>query len=259
MKQHIVIIGIGEIGAVFARGFLRLGHPVYPATRSTDLNNLANTIEPALVIVAVGEGDLQSTLSNLPNSWRDRIVLLQNELLPSSWQQHTLTDPTVISIWFEKKKGQDSKVLIPSPAFGPHAKLLYDALAAVDIPVKQLNNADELLFELVVKNLYIITTNVAGLKVGGNVGELQSKHEALMRAIANEVLAIQASLTQRSFDNEALIVAMRKAMDADPEHKCMGRSAPARLQRALTQAADAGLDVPTLKKIAASVTFSEVP
>lgn len=31
MNKAVVIIGIGELGRVFARGFLRLGYPVYPA------------------------------------------------------------------------------------------------------------------------------------------------------------------------------------------------------------------------------------
>ena len=29
MNEPIVIIGIGELASVFARGFLRCGHPVY--------------------------------------------------------------------------------------------------------------------------------------------------------------------------------------------------------------------------------------
>ena len=36
MKAPVVIIGIGELGAVFARGLLRLGHPIYPITRAMD-------------------------------------------------------------------------------------------------------------------------------------------------------------------------------------------------------------------------------
>jgi len=250
MKQAIVTIGIGEIGSVIARGFLRLGHPVYPITRSSKIDEFASAIDPALVIIAVGENDLQTTLTKLPDQWRDRVVLLQNELLPSSWLPHQLIDPTIISIWFEKKKDQDSKVLIPSPAFGPHSTLLQQALASLDIPVNQINNKNDLLFELVVKNLYIVTTNVAGLKVGGNVGELQKHHETLMRDVAKEVLSIQETLTGSTFNNDALIAAMQKAMDADPEHKCMGRSAPARLKRALTQAAESNLAVPTLQSIA---------
>lgn len=254
MKQPIVIIGIGEIGGVFARGFLRLGHPVYPALRSSDLKQLATDIaSPLLVLVAVGEADLEETLSNLPDSWRDRAALLQNELLPANWQSHALREPTVISIWFEKKKGRDSKVLISSPVFGPNAQLLHDALGAVDIPANILASIDALLFELVVKNLYIVTTNIAGLKVGADVGTLQTEHEAFMLDIANDVLKIQEWLAATTFDRERLFKAMRKAMDADPQHQCMGRSAPARLKRAIEQAAEAGLEVPALKAVAASI------
>ena len=36
MKAPIVIIGIGELGAVIARGLLRLGHPIYPIMRAMD-------------------------------------------------------------------------------------------------------------------------------------------------------------------------------------------------------------------------------
>jgi len=36
MKAPIVIIGIGELGAVIARGLLRLGHPIYPIIRAMD-------------------------------------------------------------------------------------------------------------------------------------------------------------------------------------------------------------------------------
>ena len=45
---------------------------------------------------------------------------------------------------------------------------------------------------------------------------------------------------------------MLTAFEGDPEHNCMGRSAPARLARAIRQADAAGLDVPRLREIAAS-------
>ena len=38
MKQPIVIVGIGELGGVFARAFLRNGWPVYPITRSMNIS-----------------------------------------------------------------------------------------------------------------------------------------------------------------------------------------------------------------------------
>ena len=249
MKAPIVLIGMGEMGGVFARGFLKLGHAVYPLRRNDDMARLADDLPtPEAVVIAVGESDLQPVLNTLPAVWKDRLVLLQNELLPRDWA-HLPTQPTVISVWFEKKKGQDAKVIIPSPVYGPLAQFVADALAAVDIPVKLLSNEAELLFELVVKNLYILTANIAGLEVGGTVGELWSRHRDVAEAVVNDVIQLQQQLTGQEFDREALIKAMLTAFDGDPAHQCMGRSAPARLQRAVEQAAEANLMLSKLPQI----------
>jgi len=237
------------MGAVFARGLLRLGHPVYPVTRSTDMQELAAVLSaPDLVLAAVAEKDLQPVLQQIPEVWRERLALLQNELLPQDW--NGLTEPTVISVWFEKKKGMDSKVIIPSPTFGPKAQLLADALAAIDIPARVLTSDEELLFELVLKNLYILTSNIAGLRTGGSVGELWAHHQDFARQVAGEVIAIQEALIGRkpgeSFDRERLITAMVETFQADPDHQCMGRSAPARLARALEHGVRFGLELPIL-------------
>lgn len=250
MKEPVVLIGAGEMGGVFARGLLRLGHPVYPLTRDMDSSELAQQVPaPALALVAVGENDLHPVLEALPQSWRDRSGLLQNELLPRDWQQHELASPTVIAVWFEKKKGQDYKVLIPSPAYGPRATLLEQALGTLDIPVRVVDSEDAMEFELVRKNVYILTTNIAGLVIGGTVKDLWYDNEPLAREVANEVIDIQQSLTGREFDREALIEGMVEAINGDLEHKCMGRSAPARLRRAIGHADQAGLAVPKLREI----------
>jgi len=254
-KQPVVVVGIGEMGSVFARGFLRLGHPVYPVTRETDITDLATTIpEPELVLLAVGETALGPTLTQIPDSWKDRLALLQNELLPADYAY--LPEPTVISVWFEKKKGQDSKPLIPSPAWGPKAGLLIDALATLDLPAREVDTPQAMLFELVLKNVYILTTNIAGLRTGGTVSELWSTNEDLARSVAADVIDIQEAMTGASFDREELLQGMLEAFDGDPEHKCMGRSAPARLQRALQHAERFDLEVPTLQEIAAGQAAS---
>ena len=252
MNKPVVIIGLGEMAGVFARGFLRKGHHVFPVLRGMDMQECAKEYpEPELVLVAVAEKDLHEVLCCMPTQWKNQLVLLQNELLPADWEKHCLDNVTVISVWFEKKKGQDAKVIIPSPVYGPQSQLIHDALAAIDIPVKILSSEDELLFELVVKNVYIITTNVAGLKVGGTVGELWQQHQQLARDVAAEVLAIQQAMTGKTFDKDAIIDAMVKAFEGDMNHKCMGRSAPARLQRALEQAEKYGLEVPVIRQIEA--------
>ncbi len=111
MKNPVVVVGIGEMGSVFARGFLRLGHPVYPVVRGIEMTEVENRVaEPELAVIAVAEKDIQLVLQAVPESWRDRLVLLQNELLPNDWLMHDL-DPTVISVWFEKKKGMTQKLL----------------------------------------------------------------------------------------------------------------------------------------------------
>ncbi len=252
MKDPIVLIGVGEMGGVFARGFLRLGHPVHPLLRGDDPAALAAALpDPAAVVVAVGERDLPGVLENIPPGWKDRLVLLQNELLPADFEH--LPEVTVISVWFEKKPGMDFKVIQPSPVYGPRAALVEAALATLGIPVKVLENDQQLLFELVLKNLYILTTNIAGLRTGGTVGELWSDHRELATWVAEEVIQLQERLTGERFDHQALIDAMLRAFEGDPDHKCMGRSAPARLDRALAHAAEGGFDLPTLAQIASEI------
>lgn len=260
MKQAIVVIGLGEMGSVFARGLLKLGHPTYPINRKTELNTVVIDIpEPLLVLLAVGENDLHPVLEKMPMQWQDRLVLLQNELLPRDWLKYPwakATPPTVISVWFEKKKGQDSKVLIASPIYGKHSQIIHDALATLDIPVKMLDSTEQLTLELVIKNVYILTTNIAGLSIeeGATVETLWQHHQALAQNVANDVIDIQEKLTQQTFDRDLLIQGMVHAMEGDLQHKCMGRSAPVRLKRALSLSAENKLSSKQLNDIYKSIS-----
>ncbi len=248
MKKPIVLIGLGEMGGVFAHGLLRRGHPLYPVTRDIALSEAATACpNPQMVLVAVTEADLPPILEQIPDVWADRLCLLQNELLPRDWAN--FQNVTVVSVWFEKKKGQVAKAILPTLVFGPHQDLVAEGLRSIDIPVRRLDDREELLFELVLKNLYILTANLCGLRVGGTVEELWSKHQAFTRQVANEVIDIQAARTGQEFDRERLIQGMLSAFEGDPAHKCMGRSAPERLARAIEQADNLGLGVPTLRDL----------
>ncbi len=254
MNDPIVVIGTGEMSGVFTRGFLKLGYPVFPVTRQMKMDDMAQALsEPALVLIAVGENDLHPVLEQLPQKWRDCTALLQNELLPRDWEAHGLQAPTVISVWFEKKKGQDYKVLVPSPVYGGGARIIEQAMASLDIPTWELSSSEELEYELVRKNVYILTTNITGLELppGTDVDEMWQNHQALAREIANEVMDIQFKLIGKELDRERLIEGMVEGIDGDLEHKCMGRSAPGRLKRNLGFADEFGLAVPKLREIAA--------
>ncbi len=246
----VILIGVGEMGGVFARGFLKAGYPVVPVTRQMDFTSVAQTYPKVqAVTIAVAEKDLHSVLEKIPPVWKNALFLLQNELLPKDWQQHQIKNPTVISVWFEKKSGQDVKIVIPSPIFGPKASLIHASLEALKIPSFILKSEHDLTFELVLKNLYILTINIAGLKTGGTVEELWRNHQDFARAVASDVLDIQQTLIDGKLDRERLIEGMLKAFAGDWQHKCLGRTAQARLERAIQQADQKSLAVKTLRKI----------
>jgi hypothetical protein len=254
MNDPIIVIGTGEMSGVFTRGFLKQGYPVFPVTRQMDMAAVAKALTaPAMVLVAVGENDLHPVLEKIPEEWQDCVCLLQNELLPRDWEAHGLQAPTVISVWFEKKKGQDYKVLVPSPVHGGAATLIEAAMGSLDIPTWELGSADELVYELVRKNVYILTTNITGLELppGTDVDVMWSEHQALAREIAGEVMDIQFKLIGKGLDREKLIDGMIEGIKGDLEHKCMGRSAPGRLKRNLGFADEFDLAVPKLREISA--------
>jgi len=250
MQQPAVIIGLGEIGSILARGILRLGVPVQPVLRDTDIAKLATHIpNPCVTVVAVGEKDLHPVLARFPSPWVNSMVLLQNELLPRDWQHHQLPHPTVMAVWFEKKKAQDYKVLIPTPVYGAHSQLIRDALNSLDIPTLSISRDHEMLLQLVIKNVYILTTNIAGLITRGTVQDLWYNHKALAHAVASDVIDIQEWLTGETFDRASLLQGMEQAIHGDLHHQCMGRSAPARLASAIAHADNAKLAVVKLREI----------
>lgn len=255
MPSPVIVVGMGELGGVFARGLLRAGHPVFPVTRRVTLSVRAEEgLDPELVLITVGEADLAPVLEDAPAQYRGRLGLVQNELLPRDWLAHGLATPTVAVVWFEKKPGRPVNVVLPTVLHGPGAALLEEGLGKLDIPTRRATDEDALLTALVEKNLYILTTNLAGLRSGGTAQQLWRDHRALAEDVAGEVLDIQDFLTERKLSREPLMQAFERAVMADPAHQCTGRSAPIRLARAIGHADRAGLAVPTLRAIAREQT-----
>lgn len=252
MNQPIVIIGIGELGGVFAKAFLHAGYPVYPVIREMDINAVAKDMpKPQLALVAVTEKDYPSVMPTIPGPWRNCIGLLQNELLPRDWQSYHIDDPTVISVWFEKKKGMDTNELIPSRVYGPQAELMANSLHGVDIACEVLATEDDLLYELVRKNVFVFTINIAGLVLaeGATTETLWARHNELALAIADEIIDVQQWLTGASFDRKRLIDGLVEGINGDLRHKCKGRSAQGRLARVIAVAEEAGLEIPRITEI----------
>lgn len=245
--SEAVVVGLGQLGAVFAHGLLRSGRAVHPVNRGDDMSALAERLPaPEVVLVTVGEGDLDAVLAGTPTEWKDRVALVQNELLPGDWEKHDLK-ATAAAVWFEKKKTIATNVILPTPIGGPRAAVLVEALAAIDLPAEEVDDAG-LRAALVAKNVYILTMNLAGLAApeGIRVGPLYAEHRELVDGVLADVLALQAALLGAPVDAAAQRAHLERAIAADPEHGARGRSAPARLARARDHAQRLGVAVPHL-------------
>ncbi len=250
MQRPVVVIGLGQLGEIFARGFLRGARTVIPIHRGMDPKGVASAVsDPALVLVTVGEDDLEQVLAGMPETWRDRVGLVQNELLPPDWEAHQIVDPTVVAVWFMKKAGTHVKVVRPSQVHGPASGLVEAAFYEMDIPCQRLKGEDDLLFALALKNTYILTLNISGLQVGGTAGPLWADHRDLAEPVAREVIALQAALASEPLPEDRLLTELGQAIADRPEQPCTGRSAPARLARAIENAERLGVKVPELIRL----------
>ncbi|MFT5359018.1 MAG: hypothetical protein ACI9KE_006260 [Polyangiales bacterium] len=249
-----VIVGLGQLGGVFAHGLLRTGHRIVPIRRSESVDSIQDE-DPSLVLIAVGEGDLQNVLPQVPEAWRSRVGLIQNELLPGSWSALGDVNPTVAVVWFEKKAPIAPHVIRPTPIAGPNALRLVNALASLNIAAEEIDES-ALPAALVLKNVYILTANVGGRGApkGATTGELWTDDRERTQRLAEDVLTLQKAMLCASghskaaaaLDDDALMRELGETLMADPHHGACGRSAPARHQRALTLAHTHGLTLPAL-------------
>lgn len=245
----VVIWGVGQLGGAFAHGALRAGHTVVPLRRSDSPDAVAAEVpEPRLVVVAVGERDLDSVLASCPRTWRDRLLLVQNELLPSAYRRHDLR-PTVAVVWFEKKKQTALHPIVSTPVAGSQADQVVDLLSEIDMPAHVVSEA-QIVEEMVLKNLYILVANLGGLAVGGGtVGALIEQHREIVDSLCREVLYVQEALVGQKLDRRALREGLSRTFAADPQHKAMGRTAPERLARFLVAADEQEIDAPFARSI----------
>ena len=88
------------------------------------------------------------------------------------------------------------------------------------------------------------------LPEGATVGELANNHQELLHDVSSDILKIQYSIIGQHLDSSALMESMSSAFNGDLNHKCMGRSAPTRLKRAIETALKAKVATPALSKIA---------
>lgn len=249
---------MGQLGTLFAEGLSRVGRQVIPVRRGERLADACRDAEPALILLAVGEDDLSSCLSEVPPKYLDRVALLQNELRPLSFRA-TLGNlpPTIAIVWFEKREGSPPREVIPTVLYGPRSEILGAALSALHLSHRTVPAVPALCHELALKNLYILGLNLSGLVADGTAGSLLREHSVRFSSLTSDLLLLEQSLLSRTgepyseviLDKAVLLSDLERALRAEPDKKCAGRSAPRRLVRTLTLAKSAGLDLVSLKAL----------
>jgi hypothetical protein len=246
-----LVVGVGELGRVFAYGMLRLGITVVPVLRSTPSSVfVTHQDHAALCLVCVGEAELPALLDTAGRMFADRLVLVQNDLHPSDWESRGLPLPTVAVVWFEKKPGREPHVLSSTVVLGPHADRVVRALQVQGIEAHAEPDLERLHFELALKNLYVLTSNSVGLVAGGDVGTLWHEHRPLVERVMADVLALEAALLSQPLPEQALCLEFERIVRDDPRHAAAGRTARERLLSARARARRIGVRTPALDEIA---------
>ncbi|MDA0350288.1 MAG: hypothetical protein O3C43_24155 [Verrucomicrobia bacterium] len=87
--------------------------------------------DPLMAVVAVAEKDYPAVMETISDVLRDRLVFIQNELLPEKWELFGIEVPTVVSVGLEKKKGMDTSPILSIPVQGVHAGFIADSLTGL--------------------------------------------------------------------------------------------------------------------------------
>jgi ketopantoate reductase len=249
-----LVVGMGELGGVFALALLRRGISVMPVLRGTSTESVIERCPaPMLCVISVGEEALPSVLDGGLRRYADRWVLVQNELRPSEWEHRGLPTPTIAVVWFEKKPGRDVRALVSTPVFGPQAAVVVNALSALGMPAHAEPDPERIVFEMALKNLYILTMNFGGLVHDTDVGSLWHDHRLVVDQICEEILEIETAQMQRSLPAMSLKLELERIITADPRHGAAGRAARNRLARTLVAARRLGIRTPVLDDIARRV------
>lgn len=259
VSPTVVVIGMGQLGQLFAGAFSRLGWRVLPVGRGEIFTEQGRDAVQ-LVLVTVGEDSLRDVLGMVPDRYLGQVVLFQNELRPDAWEfRYGEAAPSVCVVWFERKRFMAPQAVLPSVLYGSQSHHIATALEHLDLPHRSVAERTELAHQLALKNLYILGLNFSGLDGAQRALDLLAPPPAWERLRAELIALEKASLVQGqsrqggppvALDAARLRSNLNEALSADPDHACAGRSASKRLARTLSHAKRLGLDLPECRRIA---------
>ena len=246
----LVVFGVGQLGQLFAGGALRLGVRVTPITRSTDRPAVWSALPPDTpILIAVREADLADAIADVPEARRGDLILVQNELFEPLWTDLGAEDPTVVVFWTNKKPRVPLLIGRRTALHGRHADFMAAVHAQLDILAEVLSEPEARDDELVAKYAFILTINALGLIEDTTVGAWLEKDRERVTAVLDDAIQLGERYAGRACRRERALAGALAGMTGMGSLKAKGRSAPSRLRRALSDAEEAGLELPALTAI----------
>jgi hypothetical protein len=246
--RDLLLWGVGELGRFLGGAALRANMRVTPITRATQPENAFSQLpSDTPLLIAVGEAELDAVLARVPEGRKGAVILLQNELFPAHWQAHQV-QPTVLVPWLLKKRGEPELVGRATRVFGVHARLVEELHQILGIACEPLPDAQALRQALVEKYTFILTINALGLVRDLKLGEWRIQDPERVEKLARESARLGAARAESSIDEAACVASTFEAMERMASIAARGRTAGARVARALDEANKHGLVLPELMR-----------
>ena len=243
------VIGLGNLGRLYAGGWLRAGYAVHPIGRRTDARAVLNGLpERTPLLCAVGEASLANAVEAVPPARRGDLIFVQNELFPEDLQRLGTPDATIAVVWTLVKAGFPLILGRRLAVTGPQEEAFAEACAALEHPV--LAGAP-IGWECATKYAFIVAMNALGLLRADTLGAwLADDPERVEALIADACRVALARIGAPETDLARAVAEVAEGVEGFRALPCRGRSSAARVARALNTAETLGIHIPALRDAA---------
>ena len=188
-SAHVVVVGMGQLNALWAHGALRAGMTVTPVLRNTPRPWPLWGVPPGSpLLLGTGEAALESVWPHVPPDRRADVVFMQNELFPSAWQAWGVPSPTVMVVWLNRKADSAPRPGPPTQLHGPHADTLAAIHRTLGLECSILESEPSLRSALTAKYAFILTLNALGHHTARTLGEWCTADRPTVEALVEDAL-----------------------------------------------------------------------
>lgn len=251
MNQRLaVVIGVGNLGRLYAGGLLRAGYSLAPIRRETDPAPVLLAHPPGTpLLCAVGEADLAAVIDAVPVDRRCDLLCLQNELFPADLDALGAPDAGLAVAWTLAKPGFPVIVGRRAAASGAAAPAFARACEALGHPCVL---SDDPGWEAATKYAFIVAVNALGLCESTTLERWVTADRQQVEVVVRESCALALARIGESDRIDDALSEVWEGIHGFGPLPCRGRSSRSRVARALERARELGTPTPHLRSIAAS-------